>query len=209
MGGDRFTPRLHQIALIADNRRDELKTTLGSYSYDVSHLCHNRKCFNPEHLIVESRTNNQRRRICNGHKILVHDGFSYHPCAHGSVEKMRKCILPVQHLQDIMPNSNEQTSTEATPAPDLGDIATTSGGYCRVRLRKLHARPMVHQLALIATHRGDELKWTLGKRSYYTGSHLCHNHQCFNPQHLIVESNSDYMKRKACKGKTIVVRGIY
>ncbi|KAK9389276.1 hypothetical protein V1515DRAFT_518487, partial [Lipomyces mesembrius] len=89
------------------------------YSYDVSHLCHNRKCFNPEQLIVELRTNNQRRQICNGHR-----SFSYHPCAHGGVEKMRKCILPVQHLQDTMPNSYEQASTEATTAPGATDAFT-------------------------------------------------------------------------------------
>ncbi|KAJ8099459.1 hypothetical protein POJ06DRAFT_257020 [Lipomyces tetrasporus] len=31
-----------------------------------------------------------KRRICSGHRILVHDYFSYHPCAHGSLEKMRR-----------------------------------------------------------------------------------------------------------------------
>ncbi|KAK9374952.1 uncharacterized protein V1513DRAFT_55562 [Lipomyces chichibuensis] len=49
-----FTTNLHLIALIADNRHGELKTALGRSNFDVSHLCHNRTCFNPEHLIVES-----------------------------------------------------------------------------------------------------------------------------------------------------------
>ncbi|KAK9257538.1 zinc-binding loop region of homing endonuclease-domain-containing protein, partial [Lipomyces tetrasporus] len=115
------------ISLIASNRRDELKMTLGRRgrsTYDISHLCHNSKCFNPEHLIVESGTNNRRRKICNGQKILVHDGFSYHPCPHGKVEKLRKCILPLHHLEkDNTPNSGEQTSAATThPHPD--DIAT-------------------------------------------------------------------------------------
>ncbi|KAK9249849.1 hypothetical protein V1507DRAFT_469462 [Lipomyces tetrasporus] len=45
------------MALIANGRHDELRATLHGHSYDVSHLCHNRKCFNPEHLVVESRQN--------------------------------------------------------------------------------------------------------------------------------------------------------
>ncbi|KAK9236996.1 zinc-binding loop region of homing endonuclease [Lipomyces kononenkoae] len=56
---------LHQIVLVADDRREELNQTLRSDSHDISHLCHNRKCFNPEHLVVESRLNNRRRQRCN------------------------------------------------------------------------------------------------------------------------------------------------
>ncbi|KAK9371928.1 zinc-binding loop region of homing endonuclease-domain-containing protein [Lipomyces chichibuensis] len=93
-------PFLHQIALIATDRRGQLTATLGSRRYDVSHLCHNARCFNPEHLIVESSRHNQERRTCNGHKIIVHEGLIYHPCSHGRVEAMHKCILPVVHLQD-------------------------------------------------------------------------------------------------------------
>ncbi|KAK9362511.1 zinc-binding loop region of homing endonuclease-domain-containing protein [Lipomyces starkeyi] len=123
-GAKPFTTGLHRIALIADGRHDELRATLHGYGYDVSYLCHNRKCFNPEHLVVESRLNNRRRQACSGHKILVGDGFSYHPCAHGSVEKMRKCIL--SDLQVTMPNSEAQASTEETPAPNPDGIATVS-----------------------------------------------------------------------------------
>ncbi|KAK9245420.1 zinc-binding loop region of homing endonuclease, partial [Lipomyces tetrasporus] len=105
------------IALIADNRRDELNATLGGSNYDISHLCHNGKCFNPEHLIAESGANNQRRKICNGQRILVHDGFSYHPCPR-RVEKLRKCILPLHRLKDNTPDFEEQTSTAATTDHD-------------------------------------------------------------------------------------------
>ncbi|KAK9249046.1 zinc-binding loop region of homing endonuclease-domain-containing protein, partial [Lipomyces tetrasporus] len=148
------------VALIADNRRDELKMTLGSYSFDISHLCHNRKCFNPEHLVVESRRTNNRRQSCNGRKILVAgDDFSYHPCAHGSVEKMRKCILPEHHVGDnIVSNNDVQPSTEATPVPDPDDTASVNnGGYCRLQLRR-GAEILMHHLALIADNRAAELK---------------------------------------------------
>jgi hypothetical protein len=72
----------------------------------------------PEHSIMESGTNNQRRKICNGQRTLVHDGFSYHPCPHGRVEKLRKCILPLHRLEDNTPDFEEQTSTAATTDPD-------------------------------------------------------------------------------------------
>ncbi|KAK9371811.1 uncharacterized protein V1513DRAFT_386107, partial [Lipomyces chichibuensis] len=151
-----------------NDRCDELRVTVGSYSFDISH--HNRKCFNPEHLVVESRTINGRRQACNGHKILVHDDFSYHPCSHGSIEKMRKCILPLQRMEGIMQNSDEQPSTEATPAPALQDTATTinntdadklTNGLCVVTLTKPHVRPSLHHLALIADNGAAELKWPL------------------------------------------------
>lgn len=31
---------------------------------DVSHLCGNARCFNPDHLLIESKANNQRRKNC-------------------------------------------------------------------------------------------------------------------------------------------------
>ncbi|KAK9242332.1 hypothetical protein V1506DRAFT_547896 [Lipomyces tetrasporus] len=93
-----------------------------------------------------------KRRICSGHRILVHDGFSYHPCAHGSLEKMRKCILPVQHLQDTMPNSDEQTSTAATTEPDPDDIAT--GTNDAHRLAPMMAQQLINRYRAITTDLG-------------------------------------------------------
>ncbi|KAK9490393.1 zinc-binding loop region of homing endonuclease, partial [Lipomyces doorenjongii] len=89
------------LAVIATNRGDELKTTLDRSSrsrFEVSHLCHNGKCFNPAHLI-RSTTNNLRRTSCNGHKVITYGNFTYHPCTHYGVEKMRKCILPTLRLE--------------------------------------------------------------------------------------------------------------
>ncbi|KAJ8096646.1 zinc-binding loop region of homing endonuclease-domain-containing protein [Lipomyces tetrasporus] len=241
-----ISPGLHQMALIASGRHDELRQTLHGHSYDVSHLCHNRKCFNSDHLVVESRQNNRNRQACNGHKILVGAGFSYHPCAHGSVEKMRKCILPVQHLHVTMPNC---ASTEETPVPDLVDTATSNNdadankfdhitpamaqqlintyravttdlgcwesnlnrdkrGYVPVHRRNLLSKGRIHmhQLALIATDRGAELKTTLGNTSFNV-SHLCHNGICFNPDHLVVESERNNFKRRTCVGHKVILYG--
>ncbi|KAK9311663.1 zinc-binding loop region of homing endonuclease-domain-containing protein [Lipomyces starkeyi] len=73
----KLRPLMYQIAFITTNRGDELKTTLGRSSYDVSHLCHDSKCFNPDHLVVESKKNNLRRRVCNGHKVIIYGDFSH------------------------------------------------------------------------------------------------------------------------------------
>ncbi|KAK9372074.1 zinc-binding loop region of homing endonuclease-domain-containing protein, partial [Lipomyces chichibuensis] len=247
VGGEARTARVHQVALVADNRRHEVEATLGQSNYDISHLCHNPKCFNPEHLIVESSSNNQRRKICNGQKILVHSGFSYHPCPHGRVEKLRKCILPLHHLEDNAPNANggEQQSAPASIYPDPDDppaLDVTAGKYDIITptkaqelleryrgdttelgcwlsklkgdnrkgpivvLKELPGRPSLKQIVLIATNRRDELKKALGRSSFYTIAALCHNNQCINPEHIIVESKSNKFKRKACIGKKAVVR---
>ncbi|KAK9483444.1 zinc-binding loop region of homing endonuclease-domain-containing protein [Lipomyces starkeyi] len=204
--------KIYQVALIAYNRRDELEATLGRSNYDISHLCHNGKCFNPEHLIVDSGTNNQRRRICNGQKILIHDGFiADHPCPHGSVEKMRTCILPAEHGQDAVATSVERgASTEPTPAPDLDDELKARLGYGRLTIKELGVRPFLHQLAVIATSRGDELKTTLDRSSWprrFDVSHLCHNGKCFNPEHLIVESTTNNLRRRSCNGQKVISYG--
>lgn len=57
----RFPAKVHQIALVAAGRRQELYRTLIPYKlkderelkYTVSHRCHNKHCFNEKHLIVE------------------------------------------------------------------------------------------------------------------------------------------------------------
>ena len=36
----------------------------GSIKYDVSHLCHERRCFNPQHLCLESHSYNLARNGC-------------------------------------------------------------------------------------------------------------------------------------------------
>ncbi|KAK9482770.1 hypothetical protein V1527DRAFT_475318 [Lipomyces starkeyi] len=99
-------------------------------------------------------------------------------------------MVPLHQSRNELQNADEIISTRDTRDNEI---------------RKLHVRPSVHQLALIAANRRDELRTALGRSRYYSISQLCHNQQCFNPEHLIVESNSDIRKRKACKGKTIIV----
>ncbi|KAK9328610.1 hypothetical protein V1520DRAFT_261989, partial [Lipomyces starkeyi] len=59
-------------------------------------------------------------------------------------------------------------------------------------------------VALIATNRSGELKPTLG-RSSCDVSHLCHNGQCFNSDHLIVESKK--FEVQGCNGHKVIIYG--
>ncbi|KAK9359532.1 zinc-binding loop region of homing endonuclease-domain-containing protein [Lipomyces starkeyi] len=234
-------PYLNQVALIAANRLDELKKLW------VRGLCHNNRCINPEHIIIESKSNNLKRKACIGKTAVVREGVTDHQCPHGRVEKMRTCILPVEHGQDAMATSEERdASTESTPAPDLDyeatedtdatackfeqitpimaqklvhkypvittDLGCWELGYGRVNikpLRELGVHPKLHQLAVIATNRGDELKKTLDSSRSFDVSHLCHNGKCFNPEHLIVESSTNNLRRTRCNGHKVITYGSF
>ncbi|KAI9775019.1 MAG: hypothetical protein M1835_005968 [Candelina submexicana] len=97
---------LHQLSLIGAGRHLELKATLKEEgdalgaTYQVSHLCHNGACFNPDHLIVELGAENKGRNSCQGHYIIQHLGMTWHPCAHHMGTARRRCLLPERVLGD-------------------------------------------------------------------------------------------------------------
>lgn len=110
-------PYLHQISLIADGRIDHLRNAGQGGSKQVSHLCHNGACFNPDHLVVESEGLNKRRNTCQGAKRVRffhiadnrnlrvdHHGNAlyteYNPCTHGREENYIHCLLPVREIRD-------------------------------------------------------------------------------------------------------------
>ncbi len=58
----------------------------------ISHLCHNPRCFNADHLITESAKSNRDRNLCNGWKWITcpfDETHSFNPCTHRP-----QCILP-------------------------------------------------------------------------------------------------------------------
>ncbi|KAK9235117.1 hypothetical protein V1525DRAFT_348913, partial [Lipomyces kononenkoae] len=75
------------LALVVEKRRVELKTTLGSTSFNVSHLCHNDKCSNTDHLVVESRQNNLRRVLCS--KTIRETAVTKWPCCQATLRGSR------------------------------------------------------------------------------------------------------------------------
>ncbi|CAO3634557.1 unnamed protein product [Cunninghamella blakesleeana] len=66
-------------------------------------------------------------------------------------------------------------------------------------LEGIHARITGHQLALLANGRIDEIRATLGNKSDYEISHLCHHKWCVNNNHLVVESKLYNRARNSCK----------
>lgn len=116
---------LHRTAVIAAGRGRQLASATGKWgSHQVSHLCHNKGCFNPDHVVVETTALNnvssyldlithliprQARNTCQGAIITMTGGGAFHPCIHGQSEHYRTCILRTVHLAG---NRYVQNSTD-------------------------------------------------------------------------------------------------
>lgn len=93
-------PWLHQLAVIAGGRGACLLNTTDG-SHEVSHRCHNARCFNPDHVVVETSTLNHLRSSCRGAYILecACCGTVFNPCRHACSEHHLECILPRRVLE--------------------------------------------------------------------------------------------------------------
>nr|BAE96720.1 putative homing endonuclease [Cordyceps javanica] len=66
----------HHMAVVAKREGNTLLLVFpgrhdsNGYAYEVSHLCHNRQCFNPDHCVVEPRHENHRRNECHNRCII-------------------------------------------------------------------------------------------------------------------------------------------
>jgi len=116
--------RLHVLAMLAKDALDgpakyglahqALKGTHRYGTHHVSHLCHDNRCFNPQHLVVETCALNLARNKCQGHQILriyypspnggyQNEYVEWHPCRHGRSENRALCILPVRVIRVPIP----------------------------------------------------------------------------------------------------------
>lgn len=59
--GKRLKLLVHRLMYFAHNSPVELDRKM-----HVSHVCHNKKCINPDHLAYESAAENNSRKICQG-----------------------------------------------------------------------------------------------------------------------------------------------
>lgn len=98
--------QLSHIAVIAGGRGTSLRsitqTFVNGKQYHASHLCGNKRCFNPEHVYVEESEANEARKTCQGHyKIVCGCKTVYHPCDHARVEGSCgfRCVLPTFEAQ--------------------------------------------------------------------------------------------------------------
>jgi hypothetical protein len=105
-------PYLHQLAVVAGgNGRLLAATAAGTHEVSaagsksikwrgltilqVSHLCHNPRCFRPSHVVVETRAENLARNSCQGHVVVTApDGTVINPCWHWQTGVRKACILP-------------------------------------------------------------------------------------------------------------------
>lgn len=85
---------MHQLAAIATGNRERLEWC--GRNWHSSHLCHNGKCFNPEHIWIEEGWINKWRNTCQGQKQvrIKKINWTYHPCTHSEVGIMKRCVLP-------------------------------------------------------------------------------------------------------------------
>lgn len=86
---------IHVLAIVAKGNGAQLLNARHGSGQEVSHLCHHTRCFNPEHLIVESKALNNSRNTCVGSfEFACGCGATYNPCTHAAMEHRRYCILP-------------------------------------------------------------------------------------------------------------------
>ncbi|KAF2128722.1 hypothetical protein P153DRAFT_431615 [Dothidotthia symphoricarpi CBS 119687] len=66
---------------------------------EVSHLCHKKRCVNPNHLKIETNTVNRAREDCRG-TVFGPDGSVYHLCTHAVLPGSSgfNCVIPAINL---------------------------------------------------------------------------------------------------------------
>lgn len=119
---------LHVAAIIAKGDGIHLLNAVGKDStHQVSHLCHNSRCFNPDHLVIETAALNKSRQRCNGHVITVGpDGTRFHPCNHHRTEHWLACILPEYQLDS---RGYWEMGTDGKPQIRTGSAGVAARGF--------------------------------------------------------------------------------
>ena len=79
---DRYTHKeknlkiqVHIVVCFLKYRRVPIKGQI-----DCSHLCHNNNCLNPEHLSLEPRVINHKRKQCKKQRTCTHHGDAFADC---------------------------------------------------------------------------------------------------------------------------------
>lgn len=64
--GDQKVERVHRVAYMLNTRLVSLPHSDASGAFlDVSHICHNKLCINPDHLVLETHLANMSRIHCH------------------------------------------------------------------------------------------------------------------------------------------------
>ncbi|KFZ23292.1 hypothetical protein V502_02228 [Pseudogymnoascus sp. VKM F-4520 (FW-2644)] len=92
-------PLSRQMGIVAGGQGDKLLLTFEGGDYVVTHLCRNKACFNPEHLLVETKEQNELRKTCHESFVIrTADGTVIHPCTHWMGGARVQCVLPVRDV---------------------------------------------------------------------------------------------------------------
>ena len=104
-------PWLHQLVIVGKGQGAMLPLTTGTGGYEVSHLCHNPACFNPEHIVVERAELNRARNSCHDRVVFEVEGLIViNPCPHwndaawnlGERGLGKACVLPTMKIPKEM-----------------------------------------------------------------------------------------------------------
>ncbi|CAO1623149.1 unnamed protein product [Sympodiomycopsis kandeliae] len=101
----------HHLALVAVSRGQDLS---GLFISDkdtrnqVSHLCHNTYCCNPNHLVVEPDYVNKKRNACRGSTYLTFRGKKLADYCHANHEDSQPCILNAVRLEDVLKGHRDE-----------------------------------------------------------------------------------------------------
>ena len=74
--GKRYQFRRHILALLLKNLDNGQSLDDWPESDQASHLCHRKRCYNPDHLILESRAKNKEQDSCAANKSCKGHGES-------------------------------------------------------------------------------------------------------------------------------------
>ncbi|KAK0667103.1 zinc-binding loop region of homing endonuclease-domain-containing protein [Cercophora samala] len=131
LNGEASRHLLHLIAWAVTHNRDPIP------GLDISHLCHVKHCFNPEHLVAEARSINNQRKGCPGllccplHTDIITTSLCLHkPQCMTPVRPSVRCFCPGTQTGDSTRNgfaaidsplNQEQENPENTFTGPLGN----------------------------------------------------------------------------------------
>ncbi len=78
----------HRLAVVAHQTDNEVQSLLADDGQHASHLCHEPLCIEPTHIVVESKIDNEARKMCKGRLVVrtTISGVEYdlppRPCPH-------------------------------------------------------------------------------------------------------------------------------
>ena len=118
---------LHQLAVIASGRKDQLQDARHGGVNECSHLCRNPSCFNPAHIWVEPKEINKQRNFCV--RLTCPCGTTMTNCTHEppcklwcvttqiQKKKKRKRNRPIYHpeLKQFSSDSGPEVSLSVPP----------------------------------------------------------------------------------------------